>query len=154
MKYTIKRVRLMAVGKRIRDIRKKLNLTQGDFAKKVNVSSQVISNWEREYTKPNSEDIERISSNLKINPNYLYGLTNDPTIKKSQNELTDSNGKETNFDSLAEINNLVEKYGLDQLGFFDIEQWKNLSPDDVLLLEEQFKSIVKFAKKRNENNKD
>jgi transcriptional regulator with XRE-family HTH domain len=80
----------MAVGKRIREIRKILNLTQGDFAKKVNVSSQVISNWEREYTKPNSEDIERIATNLDINPNFLYGITDDPTIKLSQNELNNN----------------------------------------------------------------
>lgn len=79
----------MAVGKRIREIRKKLNLTQGDFAKKINVSSQVISNWEREYTKPNSEDIERIATILEINTNYLYGLTNDPAINESQKELDD-----------------------------------------------------------------
>jgi transcriptional regulator with XRE-family HTH domain len=84
----------MAVGKRLRDIRKKLNLTQGDFAKKVNVSSQVISNWEREYTKPNSEDIERIANNLNINPNFLYGLTDDPTIKGTQSEIYNTYKKE------------------------------------------------------------
>jgi transcriptional regulator with XRE-family HTH domain len=93
----------MAVGKRLRDIRKKLNLTQGDFAKKVNVSSQVISNWEREYTKPNSEDIERIANNLNINPNFLYGLTDDPTIKKTQSEIYNSGKKEDDSPIPSEV---------------------------------------------------
>jgi transcriptional regulator with XRE-family HTH domain len=93
----------MAVGKRIREIRKILNLTQGDFAKKVNVSSQVISNWEREYTKPNSEDIERIATNLDINPNFLYGITDDPKIKISQNEIYNNQKKEDDSPIPSEV---------------------------------------------------
>lgn len=55
----------------------------------------------------------------------------------------------TNYGSLSEINELVEKYGIEQMGFFDIEEWKNLSPEDVRLIEEHFKMIVKLAKERN-----
>jgi transcriptional regulator with XRE-family HTH domain len=52
------------------------------------------------------------------------------------------------FDSIAEINKLVKKYGIEQMGFFDIEEWNNLGPEDIRLLEEQFKLIVKLAKER------
>jgi HTH-type transcriptional regulator, competence development regulator len=140
----------MAVGKRIKELRKIRNLTQKEFADRINVSPQVVSNWEREYTKPNSEDIERIAKNLEINPNYLYGLTDNPDIVSTKGT---SFATPKIIDTLAEINKLVEKYGIEQMGFFNIEEWKNLGPEDILMLEEQFKTIVKFAKKRNENNK-
>lgn len=135
----------MTVGKRIREIRKKFNLTQSEFAKKVNVSSQVISNWEREYTKPNSEDIQRIASTLDINTEYLYGRTNDPSPSEKSLDVP--------FDSLDEINKLIKKHGIEQMGFFNIEEWKNLGPTDVKLIEEHFKMIVKLAKERNEEKK-
>lgn len=54
-----------------------------------------------------------------------------------------------NFNSLDEINKLVKKYGIEDMGFFDIEEWKKLGPEDIRLLEEQFKLIVKLAKERN-----
>lgn len=53
------------------------------------------------------------------------------------------------FDSLAEINKLVKKYGIEQMGFFDIKEWENLGPEDIKLVEEHFKLIVKLAKERN-----
>lgn len=71
---------MTTVGNRIRDIRKKLNLTQGELAKKINVSAQVVSNWERGYTTPNAADIEMLAKALDVEPNFLYGFTDDPTI--------------------------------------------------------------------------
>lgn len=140
----------MAVGKRIKELRKSLKLTQSEFAKRVNVSPQVVSNWERDYTKPNSEDIERIATSLNTKTDYLYGLSDDPSLVREVIEPLDLK----TFDSLSEINKLVKKYGIEQMGFFDIEEWKNLGPEDLLLLEEQFKLIVKLAKQRNERNEE
>jgi HTH-type transcriptional regulator, competence development regulator len=134
----------MTVGMRIKELRKILKLTQKDFSEKINVSPQVVSNWEREYTKPNSEDISRIAKALDVNTEFLYGRTNDPSpvISKKQDEI---------FDSLAEITKLAKKHGLDQLGFFDIEEWKNLSPEEIKMLDAQFRVVAQLAKKRNED---
>lgn len=132
----------MSIGNRIKLLRKKLNLTQKELANKVNVSPQVISNWERGYTTPNADDIANFAKNLDINTQFLYGKTDDPFTFDPAEPYTNSG-------SLSEINELVEKYGIEQMGFFDIEEWKNLSPEDVRLIEEHFKMIVKLAKERN-----
>lgn len=133
----------MTIGRRIKELRKLLKLTQKEFSDKVNVSPQVVSNWEREYTKPNSEDVSRIAKTLNVNTEFLYGHTDNPSpiITTNYDEI---------FDSLAEINKLVKKYGIEQMGFFDIEEWKNLGPEEIQLLDAQFKAIAEMAKKRNE----
>lgn len=133
----------MTVGRRIKELRKLLKLTQKEFSDKVNVSPQVVSNWEREYTKPNSEDVSRIAKALNVNTEFLYGHTDNPSQIITTNY-------DNIFDSLTEINKLVKKYGIEQLGFFDIEEWKNLGPEEIQLLDAQFKAIAEMAKKRNE----
>ncbi|MFY2158227.1 helix-turn-helix domain-containing protein [Cytobacillus firmus] len=135
----------MSTGDRIKEFRKKNNLTQTQLAKKVNVSSQVVSNWERGYTSPGPDDIVKLSKTLDVSADYLLGNTDEPSLH--QNEITKYNDR---YDSLSEINELIEKYGIEDMGFFDIEAWKNLSPLDVKLIEEHFKSVVKIAKERNE----
>jgi HTH-type transcriptional regulator, competence development regulator len=133
-------ITMSTLGSRLRDARDRKGWSQTDVCKKLKLSNSTLSGYERDYRKPEPDMILTFAELYEVTTDYLLGNTSKAT-----------NGQ---YDPLAEINKLVEKYGLDQLGFFDIEQWKNLSPDDVLLLEEQFKSIVKFAKKRNENNKD
>lgn len=79
---------------------------------------------------------------------------NDLLIKAGYLEDTEEITKSHYFNSLAELNKLVEKYGITQMGFFDIEQWKNLGPEDIRMLEEQFKLIVKMAKQRKQHEED
>ncbi|WP_438312324.1 helix-turn-helix domain-containing protein [Sporosarcina sp. FA9] len=66
----------MSVGNRIKQLRKNLRLTQKQLADKVNVSPQVISNWEREYTEPGSEDIKLLSKVLNRSADYILGDRN------------------------------------------------------------------------------
>lgn len=73
------------VGERIRKLRKERGWTQSDLAKKVNVSSQVVSNWERKYTDPDHDDISRLSKILDVSTDFLLGRT---TEKESKNEIT------------------------------------------------------------------
>ncbi|AMA72738.1 hypothetical protein ACH33_07650 [Aneurinibacillus sp. XH2] len=70
------------IGRRIKEQRQKLKWTQKELAEKVNVSSQVISNWERGYTTPNSDDVALLSKALDISSDYLLGHSNDPSPKK------------------------------------------------------------------------
>ncbi|PLR79295.1 transcriptional regulator [Bacillus sp. V3-13] len=66
----------MSIGHRIREYRKKRKLTQKELAIKVNVSSQVVSNWERGYTSPGTEDITRLTKVLEVTADYLLGREN------------------------------------------------------------------------------
>lgn len=69
----MKGVCLMGSGDRIKDLRKKQNLTQKQLAIKVHVSPQVISNWERGYSTPDSEDLKKIAESLDTSTDYLLG---------------------------------------------------------------------------------
>lgn len=65
------------IGQRIKRLRKNNNLTQNELAKKVNKSAQVVSNWEREYTDPDHEDIIKLSLALNVKSDYiLFGEEN------------------------------------------------------------------------------
>lgn len=52
---------MRAIGKRIREERKRRGLTQGEFAAAVNVSFQAVSNWERGIAPPDLENLIRIA---------------------------------------------------------------------------------------------
>lgn len=77
------------IGTRIKEQRQKIRYTQKMLAEKVSTSPQVISNWERGYTEPGADDISRLSEALECSSDYLLGNSNNPTIKKSPNKLTD-----------------------------------------------------------------
>lgn len=69
----------MSIDIKIRELRKKKGLTQKELAEKVNVSAQVVSNWERKYTHPDHEDVLRLAKALDCSSDYLLGRTDDPT---------------------------------------------------------------------------
>lgn len=61
------------VSERIKEQRKKMRYTQKQLADKVNVSPQVISNWERGYTEPSADDINKLAEKLDCTSDYLLG---------------------------------------------------------------------------------
>ena len=62
---------------RIRELRKTHKMNQIDLAKKMNVSSQVISNWERGYTELPSNDLKKLSEIFNVSADYLLGRENN-----------------------------------------------------------------------------
>ncbi|GGA31386.1 helix-turn-helix domain-containing protein [Psychrobacillus lasiicapitis] len=65
----------MAGENRIRQLRKELHLTQKQLADKINVSSQVISNWERGYTEIGKEDLKELAKALDCSADYIIGIS-------------------------------------------------------------------------------
>lgn len=63
----------MSLAERVRGLRKRIGWTQKKLADKINVSPQVISNWEREYTTPDVDDIKRLAEVLGTSVDYLLG---------------------------------------------------------------------------------
>lgn len=88
-------------GVRIRERRKDLDLTQAELAEAINISTpqdsveamnispQVISNWERGYTQPNKDELFYLSYNLGVSVDYLMGLTEDPLTVHSNRPSID-----------------------------------------------------------------
>lgn len=129
----------MSTGERIKSSRKRKGLTQKELAKRVNVSPQVISNWEREYTTPDSDDVAKVADVLDVSTEFLLCRTNDPNgqiVKEPPAE----------YNTISEINKLVKKYGIEQFGFFDIEKWKELGPEEIDEIRRHFDWVL--AKKK------
>ncbi|WP_371374831.1 helix-turn-helix domain-containing protein [Sporomusa aerivorans] len=65
-------------GIRVKQLRKNKGLTQKQLADMINVSPQVISNWERAYTPGIShDDLSRLASVLDTTTDYLTGISDE-----------------------------------------------------------------------------
>ncbi|MGG1444382.1 helix-turn-helix transcriptional regulator [Brevibacillus laterosporus] len=62
-------------GKRIREQRKKLNLTMKELGQKINVAESTVSGYESETRKPDIEIIKKLSDLFEVSSDYLLGLT-------------------------------------------------------------------------------
>ncbi|ATO48306.1 helix-turn-helix domain-containing protein [Brevibacillus laterosporus] len=72
------------IGLRIKALRKQKKWTQQELAARVNVSSQVISNWERAYTNPNHDDISRLAESLEVSADcILFGNKRPDLVKET-----------------------------------------------------------------------
>jgi len=76
-----------SVGMRIREQRKKKGWTQEDLGKRVSVSPQVVSNWERGYSTPDSADIQSLSKVFLTSSDYLLCRTDDPEINADHQDI-------------------------------------------------------------------
>jgi transcriptional regulator with XRE-family HTH domain len=63
----------MEVGKRIREERDKLGLSQEDLARRIFVSRQTVSNWETGKTYPDVQSLLLLSN--------LFGASVDSLVK-------------------------------------------------------------------------
>lgn len=62
----------LIISKRIKEERKKLNLTQEELAEKINMSYKYLSNIERNVDKPSLDLLIRLSEELKISVISLF----------------------------------------------------------------------------------
>ncbi|MCT2342661.1 helix-turn-helix domain-containing protein [Niallia taxi] len=132
------------MGKRLRLLREKSGLSQKFVAEQIGVKNNTLSGYESGNREPDSETLTKLADYYEVSTDYLHGRSDN--IKG----LTAENN---NYHSLNEIDKLIKQYGMEQMGFFDIEQWKFLSPQDIKIVEEHFKMIVKLAKERNAEQK-
>jgi transcriptional regulator with XRE-family HTH domain len=80
------------VGKNIKSLRKKQNLTQVQLSELINVSSQVVSNWERGYSILSSDDLAKLIEVFGVPADKILGtdyLLIEGKIKGSSVEETE-----------------------------------------------------------------
>ncbi len=63
-----------AIGKRVKEIRLENGLNQSEFGKRLSVSQDTISLWEKGKTLPNTEFIIEMCKQFNVSANYLLGL--------------------------------------------------------------------------------
>ena len=65
---------------RIKDLRLSLGINQVQFAKKLNVTKQCVSNWENANLQPSIDMLRRIAETFSVSADYLLGLNDKPTL--------------------------------------------------------------------------
>lgn len=137
----------MTFGKRLRFLRKRRNLTQKDLADRFNVGESTIGMYERDEREPSFEFVKQLADFFNVTTDYLLGRTDDPNPPGS-----DSDNEE--LGTLASINQLIKEYGIEQMGFFDIEKWKQLSEEEIEEIVKHFEWVVHKAREKNKSNKE
>ncbi|MED4840262.1 helix-turn-helix transcriptional regulator [Weizmannia sp. CD-2023] len=126
-------------GKRLSALRKQKGLSQYELADKLGYSRGQIANYEQGKREPDYETLQKIADFFDVTTDYLLGRTDIRTLNDED-------------DSLAEINKLIKEYGIEKIGFFDIDKWKNLSKDDIDEIRRHFEWVAQKAKERNDEN--
>ena len=62
-----------ALNENIKDLRLARGLNQVEFAKRMNVTKQCVSNWENDNVLPSIEMLERIADFFSVTTDYLLG---------------------------------------------------------------------------------
>ncbi|WP_047757562.1 helix-turn-helix domain-containing protein [Geobacillus sp. ZGt-1] len=132
----------MTFGKRLRFLRKKMNMTQKDLADKFRLGESTIGMYERDEREPSFEFVRQLADFFNVTTDYLLGRTDDPNPPGSDNE---------ELGTLARINQLIKEYGIEQMGFFDIEKWKHLTEDEIREIIQHFEWVAYKAAQKNKS---
>ncbi|AKS37384.1 transcriptional regulator [Anoxybacillus gonensis] len=133
------------LGDRLKRLRLEKKLTQEELGKKINVTKVSISGYENGNRTPDTETLQKLADFFNVTTDYLLGRTDDPNPPGSDNE---------ELGTLARINQLIKEYGIEQMGFFDIEKWKQLSEEEIEEIVKHFEWVVHKAREKNKSNKE
>lgn len=100
----------MLLGKRIRELRKKNNLTQAELGKLVNVTKVSICCYENGTRTPTLETLIDLSNVFKVNVNELIGYNKYIVSEKNSSYGLAMSDEEINFiKELRKHNDLYDK---------------------------------------------
>jgi HTH-type transcriptional regulator, competence development regulator len=139
------------LGKRLKYLREKFNYSQKKVAESLGISNVQLSRYESGDRNPDPELIAAFADFYGVTTDYLHGRTDDPYGYAIHESATytkiPKNEKEIN--TLEKINQLIKEYGIEQMGFFDIEKWKQLSEEEIEEIIKHFEWVVHKAKEKN-----
>ncbi|HED7926133.1 TPA: helix-turn-helix transcriptional regulator [Campylobacter coli] len=85
----------------IKELRERLNLTQSEFAKNLNINQAIVSRYENKKLRPTSEFIIRLIKTFNANPNFIF-FGKEPCLNENtyKNEIS------------QELNQLIDELSL------------------------------------------
>ena len=134
----------MLIGDRIKELRTKLKLSQGELGDRVDTDSTIISRWETNRVRPSQKYIVRLANALGTSTDYLLGETNDPVMPKNVlvSESASDNDKEhrqtekrliiKNRDMYVDLPETSEGFEILRR-FFDMQAVKNTMPQTTVM---------------------
>lgn len=137
------------LGRFLEDLRGKMSLR--DAAEKSGLSHTYIRDLELGINRKTKAPIRPSADTLKQLATAYGHSPIDLLVKAGY--IEESSSDDDNYDSLATINKIVKELGIEQMGFFDIDKWRNLSPEDVDDIRKHFEWVAQKAKERNEEKK-
>ncbi|WP_153464115.1 helix-turn-helix domain-containing protein [Halobacillus sp. SY10] len=131
------------LSQRLKYSRKTKGLTQNELANKIKTTKGTISNYENGYSTPSNEMLISLANALDVSVDYLLG----------RSETTVNQTKENEYNTINEINKLMDKYGIEDAAFFDLEKWKAMGPEQIRELESYFQYLLRKSKELEQENK-
>lgn len=78
------------LNENIRELRQRAGLNQVEFAKKMGITKQCVSNWENDNVVPSVDMLIKLADFFKTSTDYLLGRTTEKMIDIS--ELNEEQG--------------------------------------------------------------
>lgn len=103
------------MNKRLKELRKTLNLTQEKFGAKIYVKGNTIAQWESGRNLPSESSIKYMCTIYKVNENWLRNNIGEMFLKPSAS-------------SLGRLDKLAEEHDLDSASYIAIEKFIELNP--------------------------
>lgn len=99
---------------RLKELRKELNMTQEEFAKKIGFSRTAISAWEIGRNEPSNDDTIKLADFFSVTTDYLLGKTD---IRNSENkkELDIKWGLSGGYKALNDTNREIARSVIESL---------------------------------------
>lgn len=111
----------MEIGKRIKEIRESISMTQSELADKLDLSVHTVSKYEQGQRKPKLDMIQKIAKALEVSVNELLGI--DTAFSPTQGELLQTLIVNKSDERMREyVENTLSAYD-----FLDIVNSSNLS---------------------------
>ena len=74
----------MELGARLRLLREKKGLTQTEFASRMKMPNQNVSNYERGFRQPDYETLQKLARYFNVTTDYLLGMTDIPNAESEE----------------------------------------------------------------------
>jgi HTH-type transcriptional regulator, competence development regulator len=138
---------MQTFGERLKHLREKKKQenpkwTQEYVADLVGVARPTYTAYERGTKQPQLDTVNKLADLFGVSADYLLGRTDDPHGYTAETKTEEEN-------TLAKINQLIKEYGIEQMGFFDIEKWKSLSEEEIEEIIKHFEWVVHKAREKN-----
>ena len=89
---------MIRLSDRIKELRTTCEWSQQDLAKRLEVSKQAISNWERDAAKPDINQLVRIAETFRVSADYLLGMEESAYFVHPQGSIQPSEFRVKHWD--------------------------------------------------------
>lgn len=123
------------LGDRLKKLRSKKGINQEHVAIDLGISRARYSHYENNHVEPDAEMLRKLATYYNVTIDYLLGNSDNPNP-----EITN--------DPLSEIQKIAEEFGIKDLSFYNIDEWKNFTKEDIEDIKKHFEYIAFRAKER------